>query len=236
MNAMAHPLQYMFYILGAEVPLAEEPATVTAELYRANPITNHDTAAIRCRTRSGASILFYASHAVDIKEPGPLVFTFEKGLVRSEGAPPSTPGEGDPSLKPRGLVGTLHDGTTRDYGEMDGRVHPKLIAALEAVRTGSPVVCGIEASRPHIACINAAQDSRPEIVEFPKSMVRVMGEPGHRVNYVPGLADVLKTCCEKNLLPSELGVEWARPGREIDVRGYEWFPGGRRPSGKRSAK
>lgn len=217
-NAMAHFLHHMFYVLGTRKDASARPATVTAELYRANNITNFDTCAIRCRTDAGVEILFYASHAVDVKKPELFRHEFENATVEM------IPFENRRAM----VVARFKDGSTKDYGELGGPHIPgKLLEAIERVGSGGPVTCGLETARSQTLCINGAQDSMPEAIEFPKSMIDVMGEPGDRVTYVPGLAETLRECCEQSLLPSEMGIDWAKPGTEIDLTDYRRFPGGR---------
>jgi hypothetical protein len=57
----------------------------------------------------------------------------------------------------------------------------------------------------------------PEIVEFSKSIVRVEGPAGARRTWVDGLENALKECYDQFQLPSETGVAWATPGREVSV-------------------
>jgi predicted dehydrogenase len=215
-NAVAHMLHIMLYVLGPTRELGATPVDVVAELYRANPITNYDTAALRAHTEDGTEILFYASHAVDVKQFTAWWFEFEKATVTMEGTR---------------LVARLKDGTVRDYGELEGHLR-KLHDAVDAVRgTGGgtppvgqlPMACSLEAARAQTVCMNGAQESR-EIVDFPKPMVRVAGAPGKRLTWVPGLATILQTCCEQSVLPSEADVSWAKPGRVVDLRGYTQFP------------
>ena len=59
-----------------------------------------------------------------------------------------------------------------------------------------------------------------------KRLRRAIGEGEKRVWVVPGLADVLRKCYEKNKLPSELGVPWAKAGKVVDLTDYHQFPGG----------
>lgn len=212
-NANAHFLHHMFYILGERKDRSARPVRVVAELYRANDITNCDTVAIRACTEGGAEILFYASHAVDVWEGPSLHHTFEKGQV---------------TLVPEGdaVLGHFGDGTTRIYGGFRYVVQRKLREAIQRVSDGGALTCPPEAARSQTLCINAAQDSMPGTVEFPKSMIELKGDPGDRVTYVPGLADALRECYEKGKLPSELGFDWARPGKEIDLTEYRFFPGG----------
>jgi len=67
-NATAHFLHNMFFVLGKSSRenargQSAYPAAVTAELYRANPIENYDTAALRVRTAGGTELMYYATHA-----------------------------------------------------------------------------------------------------------------------------------------------------------------------------
>src|SRR5690606_17230028 len=80
-NAMAHDLHNMFYVLGKKTDESAVPAWVEAELYRAYPIENFDTAAVRCRTADGVDVLFYVSH-VPLAEKGPVFsYEFERATV-----------------------------------------------------------------------------------------------------------------------------------------------------------
>ena len=45
----------MLYVLGKTPDTSAQPHSVTAELYRANPIENYDTAAIRCTTAGSSA-------------------------------------------------------------------------------------------------------------------------------------------------------------------------------------
>jgi hypothetical protein len=75
--------------------------------------------------------------------------------------------------------------------------------------------------------VNGAQDSRPEIQDFPKEIIVSQGEPGSREVTVAGLAEVFNECYQKNALPSELGVSWSRKGRVVSLADYVYFPGGK---------
>jgi hypothetical protein len=79
------------------------------------------------------------------------------------------------------------------------------------------VVCGPEAAGAQTACIYAAQQSTPAIVDFPRDLVVVEGEAGERQTHVRDLEKVLDRCYERALLPSELGISWAARSAEIAV-------------------
>jgi hypothetical protein len=46
-----------------------------------------------------------------------------------------------------------------------------------------------------------------------------------KITWVEGLNDVLKRCYQEWKLPHEIGVEWARAGKTMDLRGYQYFKG-----------
>jgi hypothetical protein len=211
-NAFAHFLHSMLYVLGEEQDTSARPVSVVAELYRANDITNYDTAALRCRTDNGAEVLLIASHAIDFRQNEVFHHTFEDATA-------AFTDEFD------GVVVTMKNGARKTYSDLPGHsIERKLAHVLYCARTGEATVCGIEAARAQTLCINGAQESMPEVVPFPKSMIKVTGEPGHRITFVPELGDALKACYREGRLPSEMGFNWAKPGREIDLTNYTRFP------------
>src|SRR5215213_7411815 len=70
-NACAHYLHNMLYVLGPQIDRSAQPVRLSAELYRAHPIQNYDTAALRCETDNGAELLFVVSHAT-VENRGPI--------------------------------------------------------------------------------------------------------------------------------------------------------------------
>ena len=216
-NAMAHDLHNMFYILGRTRETSAVPVRVKAELYRAYGVDNFDTAAIRCLTSEGTEILFYASHSAPLDTGPVLSYEFEGGTVSAAG---------------RGAaITSFIRGRSKNYGCPDSEPLRKLSASIASVRSRRLPECGLEAAMSQTLCINGAQDSMPEIREFPASLIEVRGQPGGRSIQVRGLDEALKACYERNCLPSELGISWAAAGREVDLLGYDDFPGGRRRDG-----
>ena len=205
-TACAHYLHNMLYVIGPAPGLSAEPSSVTAELYRAHPIENYDTAALRCRTSDGVEILFVVSHATAGRIGPVFSYEFERGAVEFRDAPGSS------------IVAHFADGSTKAYGSPGDRREAKLWLTMEAIRRGTPTLCGIEAAVPHVQCATAAQQSMPDIVTFPASRVRVEGSPGSRKTSVDGLDHALEQCYARGRLPSELGVEWSAAGRETDVQ------------------
>ena len=209
-NACAHYLHNMLYVLGDRTEASATPVRLTAELYRANGIETYDTAALRCWTDRGVEIVFLVSHATR-EVRGPVFrYEFANATVSYD--------EGSGGR----IVARFNDGSTKDYGTPPGGADMgKLWATAESLRAGTPTVCGIESALPQTQVVCAAQESTPDVVRFPEPLVRVDGEPGSRQTWVPGLEDAMTRCYEQDALPSELGVEWAVPAREVVIRAWQ---------------
>jgi predicted dehydrogenase len=206
-NATAHFLHNMFYLLGPTRETSAMPATVQAELYRANDIENFDTAAIRCHTDSGVEVLFYTSHAVAERRGPRSRFEFELGHVDFD-----TGGSGE-------FVARFNDGRVKYYGHPNFDRHEKIWQAIDSVRTGKPVACGIPAAMAHAICIATAQESAGAIVDFPGRLRRVLGYDGEAILSIDRLGEQLIECYEREILPSEHSeLPWARAGRLIDLK------------------
>ena len=205
-NATAHYLHNALYVLGLTRETSARPVDVQAELYRANAIENYDTAAVRVHTEDGAEILFYTAHPLDRNIGPELIYEFEQATVSYASYGTS-------------VLARFRDGPVRDYGDPFADEFAKLWESIDAVRTGAPLACGIRAATPHTICVNGAQRSPETIVEFPSEVVeRAPQGEGDALVYVPGLSELLETCYDRGLLPSELGdVSWARPARRVTL-------------------
>ena len=217
-NATAHYLHNIFYVLGATRETSDPPVEVTGELHRARPIESFDTGALRCRTHGGVEVLFYATHSVAEHLDPAATFEFENAVVR---------------CAERTFSATFNDGTVRSYGAPDADGARKLWDCVECARTGAPVACGVAAATAEVLCVNGLHESVPAIADIPPDLIEVTGEPGDQRVVVRGLAEALTACYGKGVLPSELGgLPWARPGRTVNLRGYEFFPSPGWPTAK----
>lgn len=212
-NATAHHLHNMFYVLGREENESAKPAQLTAELYRANEIENFDTAAVRIFTEEGVELLFYVTHAVTETVNPTFCFEFEKARVVYG------PLEGESD----NILAVFNDGTCKVYGNPEKEKIKKLWMTIEAVKGIQHVVCGIEAATSQTLCINGMQESVPRIPYFPGNLIKY--DENTKVTWVEGLNDVLKGCYQEWKLPHEIGVEWAKAGKTMDLRGYQYFKG-----------
>lgn len=211
-SAMAHDLHNMFYLLGDDVDQSARPVEIMAEVYRANPIENYDTVACRIITEENVELLFYASHAVPEKI-GPLFsFEFEEATVTYRDFQ-------------EGIVARDKRGHEKKYGSPDAdHQFKKLFDAVDCVKEYRPILCGPEAARSQVLCVNGIQESVSEIEKFPDSMIRY--EEKERLHWAEGLSEVFSDCYERSVLPSESGVSWARSNRNVDLRNYRYYPCG----------
>ncbi len=212
-NATAHFLHNMFYVLGDSAATSAVPADVQAELYRANDIANYDTAAIRCRTSAGTEVLYYATHAVNVNRGPVLSYEFEDATVTF----------GDPD---ENIVACFADGTEKNYGDPGADNLAKLGQVVDCIRTGDQPLCTIAAATAQTLCINGAQESAGQVTQFPAELVAVTADDDP-LTWVGGLAEQLQGCYDDGTLPSECGdISWARAGKPMDMRGYDFFPAG----------
>jgi len=221
-NAMAHFLHNLFYVLGDKIDTSAKPVEVKAELYRAFHIENFDSIACRVFTQQGSELLFYASHAVP-QDQGPMFsFEFEHAKV--------TYGEIVDDITARD-----RQGKEKHFGSPE-RDHNfrKLFEAVAAARKPKLILCGPEAARSQTLCVNGIQESASEIMTFPESMVRQERETKKR--WVDGLAEAFYECYQSGILPSEADYSWARAGSLVDLRNYQFFPGGISPGNQKERK
>ncbi len=201
-NATAHYLHNMLYVLGPDMNRSVAPVSLTAELYRANPIENFDAACCRIETAGGVPLLFFSAHCVDAHSNPVLSYRFEDAVVAFDAD--------------RHLVATRRDGSLTDYGSPDADPPRKLALSLDWAATGQPGIewCGVEAALMHTRCVNALQQL--PVHTFPPDVIRQSTDPqGDTLTYVPGLADAMIQGFEEGRLFSELGLPWAASAQRI---------------------
>jgi predicted dehydrogenase len=211
-NAMAHYLHNALFILGDTPTTSARAVSVQAELYRANPIENYDAAALRVLTEGGVEVLFYGAHPVS-KETHP-VFCLELEDATIEYN----------ANHHHGVIARLTDGSVRKYGSPDEEWE-KLWQTVNAIRTGVPVACGIDAASAHTLCINGAQEST-EITAIPHELIRQESRgDADTLTWAFGLHEIFTQSYDRGCLPSEIGVyPWTRGGKVVNLLNYGHFP------------
>jgi len=209
-NASSHSVHNMLYLLGSDHHSSAQPVSVQAELYRANEIQNYDTATCRVEIENGVTIDILMSHAVIVRQPPMNRYEFEDAVIEQR--------------LNEDIVARFNDGREEVYEDVEEQQYEKLWKVASWIRAGEPSRCSIEAAIPELLVANGAQESMPEVTPFPRDRLKTEEFEGDQFTIVDGLREELLTCYENWNLPSEAGLEWAKPGRKIDMRGYDHFP------------
>ncbi len=211
-NATSHYLHNCFYILGETPQTSAMPVDIQAELYRANPIENYDTAMLRVHTESGVEILFFVSHAVPSNIGPVFSYEFENATIIHE-----QQGSG-------AVLARFRDGRIKNYGRSNDGGARKCWTTVAAVRAGEKSLCDVRAAIPETLCVNGAQEST-EIVGFPDRMIGIQNLRRGPVTVVSGLQDILLQCFNLGILPHEHGgIPWAQESKVISLQDYTHFP------------
>ena len=215
-NATAHFLHNMFFCMGEGLGKSAYPVEIQAEMYRANDIENYDTFAAKIKTDNNVDMLFLASHAVPENVHPIFEFKFEKGIVTFD------------SSKDRILYGTSDGGETKAYGNPFDDEMRKIFTCIRAIRGEEEVPCDIDAASPQLITINAVSEHNT-ITEVPEEFLireKKMEETGETtLIHIKGIKDAFMECYEKGMLPSEMGLPWAKSQGSFEVGGYTEFKG-----------
>lgn len=204
-NATAHFIHHLLYLTGSTIDTSAQIKELTAETYKVNDIETFDTCAAIMKTDDGPDILYLASHAVYENRRPHFVIEFEEATITY-----------NPEEDDRGMVATLKDGSTIVYGDPEPDRNSKIPVCIDAAYKGHhQILCGVEASTPHVQSIQAIHESVLESPKFPEEITRRDEE--RKLNWVEGLEELLHECYEKWTIPSDLGVEWAQKGKTIQV-------------------
>ena len=214
-NALAHAVNAMCYLGSNRVGETVTPVGIQAELYRANDIESADTVALRLRSAEGVEIFFAVSHCTDQNIDPTFVISAEKGILEL--------GYGG------GIRIQWQDGQTERW-EME-REETRVLEDVVEVIAGKrqQLACPLAVARAHTLCVSGTFESSA-IHNIPKGVCEVDAKKDGIV--VKGMTEIVQRASREAALFSELGVEWARPGDEIDLRGYAYFPTFRRRVGE----
>lgn len=205
MNACAHYLHNMFFLLGKTMAASARPERLLASVSRANAIETYDTACFRIFTQEGAVLNYTATHASGENINPKMRFTFENARVEME----ETDGE-------NGVTAYFSDGTVKRYGPTTRDRFAKIWYSCAVARGEKQPLCGVETAWSHLQCVNAVSQFCPV---HPLAARRV-----DDVMTVPGLGELFCRAFEEDKMPWELSGLIAPP-EEIDLKNYERFDG-----------
>jgi len=198
-NAFAHHLSLALFFAGPLQDRSAAPVRVSAELYRAQPIENFDTAALRIETDTGVDIRFYASHSCKSTQEPELVLEGDGGRV----------------VWSHGLGYRIEaDGAAPRHVPLGDEQTARLCMFRTALRRlGDPgvFICGTEIAREHTRCIQAAQCSGP-VRDVPREWIGTNGKPGQRHDtWVIGIEETMRRAFDAARTLAEADCPWAGP-------------------------
>ncbi len=212
-NALAHYINLGLFLLGPDIRSAAQPVSITAELYRANPIGNYDTISARVELPGGVSFLILLTHACE-HHRDPLITVHGSGgkavFLNHKGYEVDASGKTDfiPSLQPYSA------GVIRGF-------------ARYARGDTSAIVATLEASRPHAVFISAVSQTTP-VLTIPDAQIKVIRRDGNiTLRALPGIEPAFDHCAQHNQMLHESGkLPWTHPPRTTPtLTAYHHFTG-----------
>ncbi len=149
MNACAHYLHIMLFLLGGDTACSAMPQKLRGALARANDIEMFDTAALEL-IWNGIPIRFLASHATESNFDPHTRLRFENAEVTI------TEADGDD-----GVTVTFANGKKKVYGATYGDRFQKIWYALDVARGEKQPVCTVDTALPHLKCVCTAGENIP---------------------------------------------------------------------------
>ncbi len=209
-NALAHQLNLLLFLAGGSERESAVPASVTAELYRANRIESADTVAMRIVTADGLPLLFLATHAcaqrlgpeIEVRgDRGSIHWTFTETRIARHQAP----------------IEIIAN-------QSEEEVRRAMFAQLRArIADPSRFVCGLDIAAAHTLAVNGAHESSA-VHEIDPALVQRVVEGDATFAAIIGIDTVIARCFAEERLFCEIGAPWAVPGRTVAMDGYQRFP------------
>ncbi|MCX5661679.1 MAG: Gfo/Idh/MocA family oxidoreductase [Planctomycetota bacterium] len=211
-NALAHYLNIALFLLGDSLHASATPVAVEAELYRVNPIENHDTVSMLLTLPSGATLLVNFTHACE-KLVHPVVTL-----------------HGDLSLVRRSneRIEIVVDGKTETIERPNTAAACALRKiALLARGKDDPAIgaATLEVARAQTVAVNGASEASA-ITSVPASATKIVDAQGNKLRTIPGIEDAFAASVERHTILHRTGLlPWTvKPGQR-DLRGYKHFSG-----------
>ncbi len=214
-NALIHQLNMALYLTGEGSDASNRVTHVEAELYRARPIENYDTCAMRCRTAAGPELLILLSHAAATMSDARIDFLGESGELHRL-HPDTCRIERDGQT-----VDQCDDGDRGSRGSMFDNLLDHIAGTVARSR------CEIENAIEPTRLVNAASQAAVVHPIGREHIDLASGQEGED-DYIYAIRDinaVFERCRADFALPSEIGAAWARRGGAIDTTDFEHFAG-----------
>ena len=205
-NAHAHYLMNALFLCSPEPGTADIPATMEAELYRANPIEGPDTTLLRFATRSGAEAFVFLTHA-NARENGPVM-----RLRCARGDAWWQTDSGRTIVRYANGSAEEFDNLTHEQWRYEG-----FRDIVLAVRERRETLCPPRLARAQTLAINMMHERCPAVAVIPDSEISVVEDwemfpPGTKGMFhrVKKMDEYMTVAVEERALLGELSVPWAK--------------------------
>lgn len=192
MNACAHYLNVMLFLLGKTVPEAAHAASVDVIVSRINDIETFDTAMLKLNV--GETVCrYFVTHACGRNADPVMRFEFEKATVEMT--------ETDDESAIRAV---FKDGTVRNYGPVQRDFYRKIPYCIGVTRGEGEALCTPETAKAHLACVEAVTQKAPVLTDL------AWVEQGD-VRVIEGLDELFVRAFELGVMPWELDARFGKP-------------------------
>ena len=202
MNACAHYLHILYFLLGDRMDAAAMPEKGQALLLRANPIETFDTAMLRVQA-GGATVNFLATHTGRRKIDPTMVLQFENARV-----------EISETDEENAVCARFSDGTVKNYGAIKRDFYNKIPHACRVIRGEAAPVCTPATAKAHLKTVNAITELVPV-----QTVTDTCLENGFAI--LEGMDELLETAFSQGKMPWELTDRYGMP-TELDFTNYTW--------------
>lgn len=202
MNACAHYLHLLYFLLGDTMDAAAQPESLEALLCRANDIETFDTAMLKVQAKS-VDLHFLATHTSRRKIEPRMRFEFENAVVEMNER------EGDGYIR-----ATFNDGTVKEYGVIQPAYYNKIPYCCRVAEGKEKPVCTPATASAHLKTINAIT----ELVSV-HTVQDIVTED--EVVIVESMDTLLETAFQEGKMPWELTDRFGMP-THVELTDYQW--------------
>lgn len=217
-NPLSHLLNNMM-LLGQAAPNSggASVASVTAELYHAHDIEGEDNSCVRIVMGGGVELYFYASLCHDGQETPNITVEGTKGTACWDYAQKM-------SISAEG-VSVCKEPADQEAESGHMLLLTNMLRNLIAVVSGREdrLYCSVQDTRRFVLASNGAFESSGGTRAIPSRFYDRIPQGDSVATHVRGINGLIHQAAAQHRLFSEMGVEWAVPGRVTNMEGYDFF-------------
>ncbi len=211
-NALAHYINLALFFMGATERSMAEPLSVTAELYRVNPIETYDTCSLRVIVDGQIPLLILLTHACQMQTHPRIDIEGARGRMRYTTNEQAT-FESNSAHKTISLK-----------SDNRSQMINKLARWVRGV--GNDLVVSLEMARGHLKVVNGASEAAKVHPIDPKYVQVINQTDGGKLRAIPDIEAAFAKCATSSELLSESGLlPWAVPPGTKSLENYTHFSG-----------